>query len=177
MSFVTVAGGLQSRAVMSAGGQRVFLVDGQAVYLEGGGDISEDVLQQALTQLTTRAPAAAEPQQDTVLGGFSDGRRLPYTVCCPAIGKMFRCTDGIVCRGYVLVLSVSLHRTFRLVSSPAVVRCWLTLRRAVWGMALSHGAPLPSNVLRLLGFELGSPDHGSDTQPLHHRGPPRWCCG
>ena len=75
MSFVTVAGGLQSRAVMSAGGQRVFLVDGQAVYLEGGGDISEDVLQQALSQLTTRAPAAAaEPQQDTVLGGFSDGR-------------------------------------------------------------------------------------------------------
>ena len=49
---------------MSASEQRVFLVDGQAVYLEGGGDISEDVLQQALAQLTGR-PATAETAAGT----------------------------------------------------------------------------------------------------------------
>lgn len=50
--------------------QRVFLVDGQAVYLEGGGDISEDVLQQALAQLAGRGQEAElqHTQQGTVLG-------------------------------------------------------------------------------------------------------------
>ncbi|KAF0290824.1 hypothetical protein FJT64_010988 [Amphibalanus amphitrite] len=58
-----------------AGDQRVFLVDGQAVYLEGGGDISEDVLQQALAQLAGRGATATEEQQQagTVLEVQDDG--------------------------------------------------------------------------------------------------------
>ena len=51
---------------MSAG-QRVFLVDGQAVYLEGDGDITEDVLQQALAQLSAggaQTAEQAEPEQE-----------------------------------------------------------------------------------------------------------------
>ncbi|KAF0303388.1 hypothetical protein FJT64_024625 [Amphibalanus amphitrite] len=48
-----------------SGGQRVFLVDGQAVYLEGDGDVTEDVLQQALSQLATGGtqPAAAAEEE------------------------------------------------------------------------------------------------------------------
>ena len=57
---------------------------------------------------------------------------------------------------FVLMLIVSLHAKSRPVTSPAVAMCRLALRRAVWGMALRHGAPLPLNVLRRLGFEPGS---------------------
>ena len=64
---------------MSAG-QRVFLVDGQAVYLEGDGEITEDVLQQALVQLAAGGAQPAEqsgtetetdvetPQADQTMG-------------------------------------------------------------------------------------------------------------
>ena len=58
---------------MSASDQRVFLVDGQAVYLEGGGDISEDVLQQALAQLTGRAATADDQDQSGTVLGMSSG--------------------------------------------------------------------------------------------------------
>ena len=56
--------------VMSGAGQRVFLVDGQAVYLEGDGDISEDVLQQALAQLAAgggQTVEQAEPEPEPEL--------------------------------------------------------------------------------------------------------------
>ncbi|XP_037073268.1 uncharacterized protein LOC119094299 [Pollicipes pollicipes] len=56
------------------GSQRMFLVDGQAVYLEGlegGGDISEDVLQQALVQLADDR-GEVEPASDMI----QDAQRL-----------------------------------------------------------------------------------------------------
>ena len=71
--------------------------------------------------------------------------------------------DRTVCRSFVLVLSVISHTTLQPVPSPAVLRCWLALGSIVRGMALSHIASLPSNVLRRFGFELGSPDHESDS--------------
>ena len=53
-------------SAMSAG-QRVFLVDGQAVYLEGDGELTEDVLQQALSQLSSGGQVVqpVEPEPET----------------------------------------------------------------------------------------------------------------
>lgn len=45
---------------MSATNQRVFLMDGQAVYLEGDGEITEEVLQQALSQLARQGQTIEE---------------------------------------------------------------------------------------------------------------------
>ena len=60
-------------------------------------------------------------------------------------------TDGIVCRTFVLILCVTLYTTFRPIASPAVVRCWLVLRRTGWCMAFRHVRVTTFECLAVLG--------------------------
>ena len=75
-------------SAMSAG-QRVFLVDGQAVYLEGDGELTEDVLQQALSQLSSGGqvvqPAQPEPEtkpeEQSTVGEWGGWRTGAFISC------------------------------------------------------------------------------------------------
>ena len=79
-----------------------------------------------------------------------------------------------------------LHTTFRPVASPAVIRCWLVLRRTSWNRRRGSQAParhyhecimylyvvsLTGGFMALTGFEPGSsPIRSSTRYPLDHQG-------
>ena len=69
-----------------------------------------------------------------------------------SVDRRSLCTDRIVCRTFILVLCVTLYTMFRPVASPAVVRCWLVLRRTGWCMAFSHVRVTTFEYLAVLGI-------------------------